>query len=186
MGFWDNFSKRDQRNSEKEQGFAEREAARRDSRDAARRLAKVYRELTYVPAWYDEEGNKQATYVRENGVVVYRIEPDLFGYGIYDVQNGNRCVGSITDTSIRLEGGYDFTYAPYIPELGWFLEDPTMFLSIYDKNDRLIAESGPTNYPNRGKYTIRICKPRVDLCVVAIVILNEMFHRLANVRYSDI
>ncbi len=163
-------------------GFSGREAARRDSRDAARRSAKVFRDLTYVPANLEVSGKKQLTYIRENGVVVYRIEPDFSGYGIYDVQNGDHCVGSITGTNIQLEDGSSFTYDSYIPELGWFLEDPTMFLTIYDKSDRLIAEAGPKSYPSRTENYIHICKPRVDLRVVALVIANEERLRQAAIR----
>lgn len=170
---------------EKKRGFAEREAALRDTRDAARRVAKVLRTFQYDPGDAALTVKQHYTTINENGKLVYRVDPDLTGYGIFDLTNGDRCVGSIDGDHIRLPDGVEFSYGSTIPEFGWSLVSEDSSLYIYDRNERLVAEVGMKRGSNHIDRYIHICRAGIELRIIALAVVFESKQQYVVVPSED-
>ncbi len=169
MGFFsDPFGKK-----EKIKGFEERYTALMEKVEEDRKSAKIVRELRYDPGDESPSVKKHSTLIYEKKEPVYRVDPDLLGYGIFDLKDGERCVGSIDKKTIRLEGDKPFSFASYIPEFCWTILTTGRTLYILDKNERLVAMVEPNLISKEVEHYIHIYRSGVDLRVLAIAMIHE-------------
>ena len=172
--------------AEKKRGFAERHAALMEKVEEARKSTKILRELRYDPGDEASSVKKHSTMIYAKEEPVYRVDPDLLGYGIFDLKDGERCVGSIDKKTIRLEGDKSFSFASYIPEFGWTTLTEERTLYILDRNERLVAIVETNLISKEVEHYIHIYRSGVDLRVLALAMLHEEnFQEMPRTEKND-